>query len=260
MTTSSQAAIGSEDTRTRYYANRGKVYAEGDPDEEVGSARSANGAELERFDRALDRAREQRAELDRIAKLAEPMRGELVDAPRSHWLAIEPANHGRPFTKEEVHPRVRVHFVPRVGTVLVELSADKYVASFHDRETGGSESRFTDWRIVPRSYREDRPDDEAHRAPEISGLGPKTAPAVAKVAEEIVRSWLESDDYQRSRERAAAAAIVREIRDAGGRGYNFDRARRYLEEAVPDLDSRTCSIIKTQLERIAGAFDALDEL
>jgi hypothetical protein len=50
--------IGSADTGTRYYARGGQVYDQNG--ELAATARSANGRELERHDRSVQQAREQR--------------------------------------------------------------------------------------------------------------------------------------------------------------------------------------------------------
>lgn len=54
--------IGSEDSGARYFARDGKIYAKRNGvTEECGSALTANGRELDRFQFALDAARRQRA-------------------------------------------------------------------------------------------------------------------------------------------------------------------------------------------------------
>lgn len=57
--------IGSPDTGTSYFARGGKTYARRHGvTEECGSARSANGRELDRFQAALDNARRQREAIE----------------------------------------------------------------------------------------------------------------------------------------------------------------------------------------------------
>lgn len=54
--------IGSEDSGTSYFARDGKIYARRHGvTEECGTARTANGRELKRFEAALNAARSQRA-------------------------------------------------------------------------------------------------------------------------------------------------------------------------------------------------------
>lgn len=58
---------GSKDTGARYYARHGKVFAQprdGGSAYECGSALSAHGRELERFEAALNEARRQREVAD----------------------------------------------------------------------------------------------------------------------------------------------------------------------------------------------------
>ena len=118
------------------------------------------------------------------------------------------------------------------------------------------------WRIVLRRIRIDATDTpELYTSSEAGGIGEKTRPAVDLAGRELIREWLESDHYNRSRKRAGAAAIVRELKDAAGRGsYAFETVRRYLDAAAPQLDPVDVSAIKTACERIAGELETLEAI
>lgn len=160
-------------------------------------------------------------------------------------------NGGIPFEKEELYPVVALT-IPRVGAILAQFSADRYVASVYDERADTSAPGWTDWHIVLRDVRRAPVTDEERRyfgATETpKGIGDVARRTIRDAGEPLVRAWLEGPDYATSR-RAAAAACARRIIDAP-RDYAIDRARKNLAKIAGELDPAT-------VDRYTRALDAL---
>lgn len=179
----------------------------------------------------------------------------------SHSLTpAQNRNGGIPFEKEELYPVVALT-IPRVGAVLAQFSADRYVASFYD-VTDTSAPGWTEWRIVLRDVRRAPETDEERRyfgATETpKGIGDVARQTIRDAGEPLVRAWLEGPDYATSR-RAAAAACARRIIDAP-RDYVIERARADLAKIAGELDPATVDRYNDALDALAEAGRLLEEV
>jgi hypothetical protein len=174
---------------------------------------------------------------------------EFVNASRSHHLELgrTTRTHSEPFTREEVCPILRVT-MPRVGTVRAEFSADRYVASYADEG-----DKLTPWRVILRDV---RTDDEAARP--ASGVGPATRDQIAAVCEPVILTWLESDEYKKSRKRAAAHAVRRSIADNGTPSYGVDRSRETVSRCRAHLDPNVAATLSVAINHLDTAGRLLD--
>lgn len=183
-----------------------------------------------------------------------------IDKPnRSHWLELERAgNPSDPFSKEELHPILELDGVPRVGTVRAEFSADRYVASCYDEATDTSAPRWGDWRIILRDVRKP-PEGDAYNGPLASGVGDATRKLIRDAGEPLIREWLESDEYAQSRRTVARHAIVRQLRDAAGRGgYALAGAEQDLQRVRPHLNEQDAEELAAAIELLERAYAIID--
>lgn len=222
-----------DDPHIFYQARAGKVYDE--EGNEAGTARTANGRDLERHADALEKAKKQRAAIDRGAKLAA---GASIVQTGSHYLNTDNVNdRSQPFSKEEIYPIVELE-APRAGLVRAQFSADRYVSS----------SGWSEWRIYVRDIRTPDPEkpELAHLGPHASGIGDATRAAIDEAGRPLIVEWLASPAYLESRRRAAGHAVRRLFYDASA--YSLDNIGRQLEQIAPELQHETLTRYRRALE------------
>lgn len=185
----------------------------------------------------------------------------IVRANGSHWLELEKTSRGdvEPFAREELYPILELE-APRVGLVRVSFEVSRYVASSWDERTQESSPLWTGWRILLRDVRTPDPDkpELPHLGREATGVGPATRKTISDKCEPIIREWLAGDEYQRSRRKAAAQAVRREL-DAP-RDYQLEGAKRILQRVaranlIGPMEADHISETLEHLERAAAGLN-----
>jgi hypothetical protein len=146
-----------------------------------------------------------------------------LDEVRSHWIELD-IGHIR---KEEVFPVYTV--VAKGQARKVRMHADSYWAN-----------GMTDWRIIISDIKDD------------DGIGPVTRTAIRKELVPMVQRWLASDEYKRSREKAMAYAIAREIRETSTTAdYRAkDALKHFSKQVTPDGEGRLQKAYDLRMESL----------
>jgi hypothetical protein len=133
--------------------------------------------------------------------------------------------------------------LPRVGTVTVRFSADRYRSSrWHNDEPAGEE--MGEWRIYAREF------DPSN------GIGDAARRLANEAGEPLIREWLESADYRAARRQAAAYMLRRFILERGTTTYGVRDSTRALEVHGHELDSKT----RADFKRAVAALNKAGEL
>jgi hypothetical protein len=160
-----------------------------------------------------------------------------IDKVGSHWLTE---------TKEELFPALTMT-LPRVGTVRVQFSVDRYVSSFYDEETDTTEDRWTEWRIYPRVVAPSR------------GVGEVTMREIRLAGEVVICEWLDGDGYRESRKTALAHTVKRAILDERLSRYAIEHGRRALRAAQDELRPADVDRFAEALGHLEQAAALLDQ-
>lgn len=147
---------------------------------------------------------------------------------RSHWIATEYGSGG-PLSKEELYPVLAVEGLPRVGTVTVKMSADRYVSS---------NGTWGEWRVIVSNIEP------------TNGIGDATRKLIREACTPVVLAWLASPAYVEARRATIAETCVRLIRENGQ--YGIDTMRKEVLRHFGELS-------EAQADCLTRAMNALSE-
>jgi hypothetical protein len=152
---------------------------------------------------------------------------------RSHWVGLD---HAGRFQKEEVFTTYAATW--RGRPVLVTMSADRYEHS----------SGVSEWRIYASEAREE-PAEGHYQGENLTDTARRR---LSDQHKQVVRDWLESDDYHRSEAQAYADALRRVASDL--RPYMSEPASGLRRALATNRDK----LIPLDVHRFEQAADAFD--
>jgi hypothetical protein len=83
-----------------------------------------------------------------------------------------------------------------------------------------------------------------------------THKAITEACEPVIRAWLETDEYRRSRRRTVAQAVRRELEAPAS--YKLERARKTLDSLAGELGPIEADHLASVLSLLEGAAAGLD--